>query len=175
MNGLERFSESHLDSIKACLQVAEDCLGRFYRFSPREWFHFSFEILTMRDLPPDFPPRHPAVFGETVRHPDRIILDGTDSQPKGCYSIILFDENILAHLHQAPQTCFEHLLLYILTHELVHVARFHHLMESYQLPDAERDREERLVHRLTGAILAQLPDVEIGSLAARYSSEEFSM
>ncbi len=48
------------------------------------------------------------------------------------------------------------MLLYIVTHELVHVIRFSQFLALFEAPEEEKAREEILVHRLTQKILQPL-------------------
>jgi hypothetical protein len=170
----DHFSDDQLTCLQATLRRAEECLEAFYCFSPREWFHYSFEILTARDLPADFPDRPEKVLGEIQKKSGPNLALPALPEPAAMYSIILFDGNILHHLRERPQVRFDHLLLYILTHELVHLARFFHLID-YDLPDCERIREEQKVHRLTGRILCRMGDPALMALTEVYLSEEFSL
>lgn len=169
-----RFNESQLQSIRESLRQAEACLERFYCFSPREWFHFSYELLTAKDLPEELPARPPKVFGEILKKSEHPPGTAASSDPAAVYGIILFDANILRHLRETPGVSFERLTLYILTHELVHLARFFHLID-YDLPDSERIQEEQKVHRLTGLILSQLGDPALTALTEAYLSGEYSL
>jgi hypothetical protein len=48
------------------------------------------------------------------------------------------------------------LLLYIVTHELVHIVRFSQFLALYETPEEQKDEEEERVHRLTQNILGPL-------------------
>lgn len=159
--------------VRSCLADAERCLERFYRFSPREWFHYSYALLTACDLPAGFPPRPVNVFGEILKHPERAAADGS-SGAHASYSIVLFDGNILRHLDEHREVSFRHLLLYVLAHELVHIARFHHV-QPFELPDEQKEDEERTVHTITGRILAELGDAQLLRLTEIYLSGEYSL
>jgi hypothetical protein len=168
------FTDSQLQAIRDSLRQAEVCLERFYCFSPREWFHFSYELLTARDLPPELPIRPAKVLGEILKKSEHPPAAADSAAPAAVYGIILFDANILRHLRETPGVSFERLTLYILTHELVHLARFFHLID-YDLPDSERIQEEQKVHRLTGLILSQLGDPALTALTQAYLSGEYSL
>jgi hypothetical protein len=174
MREADLFTESQLQSIREMLRQAETCLERFYCFSPREWFHYSYELLTAKDLPPELPVRPTKVFGEILKRSGHPAGAAVPPEPAAVYGIILFDANILRHLRETPGVSFERLALYILTHELVHLARFFHLID-YDLPDSERIQEEQKVHRLTGLILSQLGDPALTALTEAYLSGEYSL
>lgn len=172
MTGPTRFADYQMKQIHRNLRQAEGCLEKFYSFAPREWFHFSYEVLTARDLPPEFSPRHHRVFAEVLRN-----FSASRHRPDArhtFYSIVLFDPHILRHIQEFPAVSFDRLILYILTHELVHVARFFHLMD-YDLPDDEKVKEEFKVHTLTSRILAQLNDAELDRLSGAYLSGDYTL
>lgn len=171
--GTARFTPEQRATVFDCLTVAERCLEEFYRFSPREWFHYSYTLMTAGDLPDGFPPRPANVFGEIQKNPERPPAGG-GAEPNAGYTIVLFDGNILLHLSGHPDVSFRHLMLYILAHELVHIARFHHA-RPFDTPEIEKENEERTVHAITGRVLARLGDDQLVRLADNYLSEEYSL
>jgi hypothetical protein len=48
------------------------------------------------------------------------------------------------------------LLCYVLTHELIHVSRFSRFMELFALDEAQRTKEEQIVHQSTASVLGNL-------------------
>jgi hypothetical protein len=72
------------------------------------------------------------------------------------YRVCLQDHNILSTLEASPELSLFPLLLYIVTHELVHVIRFSQFLALFEAAEAEKTREELLVHRLTQEILRPL-------------------
>ncbi len=169
----DRFTPEQQAIIHDCLAVAERCLEEFYRFSPREWFHYSYTLMTAADLPAGFPDRPANVFGEILKDPDRPPT-GLGAEANASYTIVLFDGNILHHLGGHPEVSFRHLLLYILAHELVHIARFHHA-QPFDTPEIEKETEERTVHTITGRVLAGLGDAQLMRLTDNYLAGEYSL
>lgn len=167
------FQPSELQAIQVNLRHAEDCLEAFYRFSPREWFPYSYHLLTGRDFPEGPPVRHPKVLAEVIQHVPAATQRSGPAAGHPSYSIVLFDANIIRLLDASPALAFERLLLYVLTHELVHIARFFNLIE-YDLPDGEKHREEWKVHQLTARILARMEDEELTRLSQAYLSDGYS-
>lgn len=175
MTRATRFDAQQLRDIHRNLETAEERLVDFYRISPREWFHYSYDLLTESDLPADFPPRDEHVLAEVLAKPSRDRIPGFMPPPRHpFYSIILFDLHILRHLDEFPERCFNRLMLYILTHELVHVIRFHH-RGDYDLPASHKPVEEQRVHELTARILTPLRDPELDIIATLYLSGEYSL
>ena len=67
----------------------------------------------------------------------------------------LASEALAAH---PDEFALEPLLLYVLTHELIHVVRFGTLLQRIDLPVDQRVREEARVDRTTHRILRRLGD-----------------
>lgn len=173
-----RFNPSEMRRIHGCLSKAVECLEAYYRFSPREWFHYGFDLRTAQDLGPGVPPRPPHVLAEVARNLPRGVAV-TEPKPSvgpsfgDVYTIVLYDANILRLTDGLPEADFDRLLLLVLTHELVHIARFFH-QADYDAPETERMPEETLVHRLTRRVLERLGDPKLLELADAHTSGEYS-
>jgi len=169
------FNQNELIQIQKTLKQAESSLAEFYRFTPREWFNYSYELLTEQDIPSDFPRRDSKVLAEVLRYPPPAgIASLFPAHGDSFYSIMLFDKHILASLSRLPSLPFDRFMLYILTHELVHIARFSH-STNYHLSDYQKMEEEAKVHELTRQVLASQEDDELLEIARRYSSDEYSL
>jgi hypothetical protein len=80
------------------------------------------------------------------------------SRPAGeehLYRICLQDDTILRRVVGEGDDWLGALLVYILTHELVHVVRFQRAEQSYQVEASTREHEEDEVHRITLELLRQ--------------------
>lgn len=79
------------------------------------------------------------------------------------YRICLYDPAILGALADHPGLKLEPLLIYILTHEFIHVARFAKFMELFSADDQSRAHEEEIVHQETFRLLSRLsqPGLEL--------------
>ena len=64
-------------------------------------------------------------------------------------------------------------MLYILTHKLIHIARFFHLVD-YDATEESRPSEEARVHALTRRVLKQLADERILQITDRYDNCVYS-
>jgi hypothetical protein len=170
------FTSRQLSQIHDCLTEAESRLINFYRFAPREWFNYSYDLLTVRDLPQAHPLPGDEVLAEVVRGPSppkaqHIFPCGAPA----LYRILLFDRHILHSMRHLPAVPFQRFILYILTHELIHIVRFTHSID-FHLPAAEKSREENKVHDLTCQVLEPLGDPTVQRIARLYSSAgEYSL
>jgi hypothetical protein len=68
------------------------------------------------------------------------------------YRVCLQDHNILK-AHRGRDLALFPLLLYIVTHELVHIVRFSQFLALFEASEPQRLAEEQRVHRLTHRIL----------------------
>ncbi len=72
---------------------------------------------------------------------------------RGRFGIVLQDPNILLALLRSTGHDLWTLSLFVLTHELSHIARFRNFGVDFFAPEAERDREEQFVTRVTEEML----------------------
>ncbi len=156
---MTRFDEFQRRLVAQATQQSTDHLNRFYRYSPREFFHFSYDVLTECDIPEESQRR--GVFAETFSYT-------RGDAPEAFYRIHIFDRQILAAVssrRDAP--ALYPFLLYILTHELIHISRLSRL--SLENPsEEERAREEDIVHRLTRDVLAPEASFPLQQVADLY-------
>ena len=145
--------------VDQALRESSDHLSRFYRISPREFFHFSYDVLTERDIPAEA--LREGVFAETICYT-------RDDVPEDFYRIHLFDHQILEALATRPNApALYPFLLYILTHELIHISRLSRV-ELQDPTEEERAREEERVHRLTRDVLSPDASLPLGQVADLY-------
>lgn len=69
------------------------------------------------------------------------------------YRVCLYDPFILKAVDAEPGLSLAPLLTYVLTHELIHVARFAKFMELFNLDEERRGAEEEIVHQETFRLL----------------------
>lgn len=88
--------------------------------------------------------------------------------PEHLYRICLQDDVILRRVVQPGE--LSSLLVYVLTHELVHVVRFQRAEQSFAAPRRARRREEDEVHRLTLELLDSAGEPRWARLEALYGN-----
>jgi hypothetical protein len=90
--------------------------------------------------------------------------EGFDSVAKDRdhYFICLQDHEILKALRRDRELSLLPLLVYVFTHELVHIVRFCNFMQRFEATGKEREKEERTVHLTTYEILRRIsmPDLD---------------
>ena len=63
------------------------------------------------------------------------------------------------------------LMLYIATHELVHILRFNNGECDFDMPFEEREREEDRVHRITRDVLTPVVNSELNLVLECFSND----
>ncbi len=154
-----RFDDFQRNLVHQATRESSDHLNRFYRYAPREFFHFSYDVLTERDIP--VAALKKGVFAETISYTHR-------NTPEEFYRIHLFDHPILMAVStRTSAPALYPFMLYILTHELIHISRLSRL--ALENPsDKERQLEEETVHRLTRDVLAPLGSFPLEQVADLY-------
>jgi hypothetical protein len=86
------------------------------------------------------------------------IKEDFDSQKRerDFYSICLQDHQILKALWRDEALALLPLLVYVLTHELIHIVRFGNFSQRFEVSEKDREKEERVVHSATFEVLGKL-------------------
>jgi len=157
---LAPFSREDLFTAGEALHIAEDKIGDFFKFSSNQWKRHPFSVRTLAQL------------AETEIISDAFALlqkhaslqEGIESLPKDRdhYSICLQDHEILKALRRDRELALLPLLVYVFTHELIHIVRFCSYLQRFEVKGRERDKEERIVHLTTYEILRRIsmPDLD---------------
>jgi hypothetical protein len=157
---LAPFSREDLFTASEALHIAEDKIGDFFKFSSGQWKRHPFSVRTLAQLT------------EVEIISDAFALlqkhawaeEGRDSLAKerDHYSICLQDHEILKAMRRDRELSLLPLLVYVFTHELIHIVRFCSYRQRFEARGRERDKEERIVHLTTYEILRRisLPDLD---------------
>jgi hypothetical protein len=148
---MEYFGRRELAIAREKLSEAESLLSEYYCIPGREWPLYPYGVRTLVDLDEmaDYEEVLASVAKYEISSPIRMTRSRFDY-----YEIRLQDHNILsASSRRGDGISFEPLMLYVLTHELVHVFRFANLPQRFFADEKEKVREERQVHRITSNIL----------------------
>lgn len=87
---------------------------------------------------------------------------------KDFYRICLQDDKILKAAAWKSPLFLRALILYVITHELIHVIRFSEDPRIFHLQIKDKRAEEKGVHRLTHNLLKGLPDPQVNYLLECY-------
>lgn len=154
------FNATEKTIIYSAVEEAADHLRKFYCFSPREWFNYCYEVRTDRDGERETTAAR--AFAEVRAYEPA--LKKPVPPPGDQYQIRLFDRNILRTLWKKSDLEFYPFMLYILTHELVHVARFCQNLHPVSCDPEALKKEEERVHDLTRQMLKVKGDAALAHL-----------
>lgn len=149
MTGRSRFDSSERGALVRAAGDAHALTAGFYRIAGREWTRFPYDVVTLEEAPA--PPDE--AFADVVR----LVAERAGAGPRELYRIRVRDDRVLAAVHGRDDGVeLFPLLLYVLTHELVHVVRFGAGLAPFDASAAERATEERRVHDVTRKILSAI-------------------
>ena len=163
MRELQRFGKAELKAVRQARADAEALVGSFYVLAPREWERMTYEVRTLKELAPE-EVNHRA-FAQVMCYDCTRRIGETVIDRRDLYRICLQDHRILraagrglAPARRINKLPLDPLLLYVLTHELVHVVRFAQQMQRLDLPPELRSQEEMSVEQTTRQILTPVAD-----------------
>lgn len=132
--------------------LASALVAEAFRLDFEDFRSWPVDIKRYPELAPE--ERAEGVFAQLFRYlrPGPVVVGGRPDY----YRICLYDPAILRAVAGEPGLTLEPLLTYILTHELIHVARFVRFMKLFTLADEDRDAEEEVVHRETFRLLRKI-------------------
>jgi hypothetical protein len=153
MGRLRAFSDAQRARVEAVGREARELVSNYYALAPRERLRLRSEVRTLTELAPEEITDHAlaqVLCYEYTRRSGGAVVDRGE-----LYRICLQDHRILDALkRQARQLDFAALLLYVMTHEFVHVVRFGVNLQEINLPAPLRPTEEQNVDGITRKILA---------------------
>jgi len=163
------FNEHEKEEVLRALGAAEELAGAFYCIPGREWPRYPYEVRTRAE--------DPGPGGEAFADVVRLVATedrAGDSHFKERYRIRLHDEAVLAAVHDRQDGIdLYSLLLYILTHELIHVVRFGADHISFDAEMESRIKEENRVHGITMLVLGPVLDAPLRKVAELYRDTLF--
>jgi hypothetical protein len=148
------FEDKNIEVLNEALTIAEDRTGDYYKFSFEQWKRHHYDVKTLVSLERDeITPYAFALLNKCSR-----AVEGFESKTKkrDFYFICLQDHHILNALKRDENLNLLSLLVYILTHELVHIVRFCNFYQRYELKGKGKEKEEKLVHGTTYDILKSI-------------------
>jgi len=157
MGKISYFTNQELLKVDEAVKISEELINNYFKMSSGQWLKNRYDIKTAKDLSVHEYIKGP--FAQVIKYEGRKkgILLGSSSF--SFYKVCLQDEAILSAVSKKDGLSLEPFLLYILTHELVHVVRFLKFKQRYENrneADVTLD-EERRVHFLTHEILKSVP------------------
>ncbi|MDP3183074.1 MAG: hypothetical protein Q8M54_09710 [Desulfobaccales bacterium] len=148
------FHPHHKELLQEAVVIAEEVTSEFFKLTQGHWLKARYDILTLEALQQEeISPHALALVAKYGGQPQGRHLPSTFFD---FYRICLQDHNILKALETGGELRLFPLLVYVLTHELVHIVRFSQYLARFEASPEEKRQEEEQVHRLTQRILAPL-------------------
>lgn len=148
------FEDSGLKTVNEALDIAEDKTGNFYKFSIGQWKRHHYDVKTLRTLTDDEISSFGfALLNKYTRPADQYNLNRKN---RDFYTICLQDHHILKAVERDRNLTLLSLLVYVFTHELIHIIRFCNFFQRFEIAGKGKEKEEKLVHATTYEILKDI-------------------
>lgn len=134
--------------------MAEEVVSNFYKMSEGQWLRRRYDVKTLVDLSPDEILDGP--FAQVIRYEGQLKDLSLGSSAYDFYKICLQDHSILSVLKNSVDMKLFPFVLYIVTHELIHIVRFTRFLQNFVASPEEKMAEEKRVHKNTHKILSNL-------------------
>lgn len=154
MQTLEKFSPEQMETVDNAAALAEELVSNFYKMSASQWLHRRYDIKTLVELTTEEVVYGP--FAQIIRYEGRRRDRSLGSSTYDLYRICLQDHAILAALKENAEMQLYPFVLYIVTHELIHIVRFSRFLQYFDASPEDRMVEEKRVHLKTHEILKPL-------------------
>ena len=152
---MRSFEGVDISTVSDALGIAEEKTGDFYKFSFGQWKRHHYDVRTLPVLRDDEIASHAfALLSKCSR-----VASDFESRTlnRDFYFICLQDHQINQALDRDKELRLLPLLVYVFTHELVHIVRFCNFYQRFDISGERREKEEGIVHSTTFEILEDLP------------------
>ncbi|MDJ0784075.1 MAG: hypothetical protein QNJ22_19060 [Desulfosarcinaceae bacterium] len=148
------FTEDQLQTVNNAVAMSEELVSNHYKMSASQWLRPKYDVKTLVELNANEIVEGP--FAQVVRYVGKRQNSLLGSEAYDFYKICLQDHAILGALQQNDQLQLLPFVLYIVTHELVHIVRFSKFLQSFDASAEEKLTEEARVHRETQVIVGKV-------------------
>lgn len=148
------FSSTQLTEVNNAVAMAEELVSNHFKMSASQWLRPRFDVKTLQDLESNEVVQGP--FAQIIRYVGRHPASSLGSTAYDFYKICLQDHAILATLKERPELSLFPFVLYIVSHELIHIVRFSKFLQHFEATFEEKQAEEVRVHQITHQILSPI-------------------
>jgi hypothetical protein len=145
------FGRKELITVSDALDIAEDATGNFFKTAIGQPKKYGYDVKTRSSL------NQGEISSVALAVLNKGVRALADFEPRtktrDFYFICLQDHLILKALKRDRDLALLPFLVYIFTHELVHIVRFCNFFQRFDATDKERAEEEEIVHALTFDVL----------------------
>ncbi len=151
MDQFECFSPEELKVVNNSVAMAEELVSNEYKLSSSQLLRLNYDVKTLVDLADEeIVDDH---FAQILRYTEKKKNDLIDAPVNDFYKICLQDHSIIKALRQDRELDLFAFVLYVVSHELIHIIRFRWFLQHFDAPLREKDEEEMRVHAKTCEIL----------------------
>ena len=156
------FGRGQLRHLAKLLQIARELTGDLYQLGASD---IQAKVRTLVELQ-EFEVHSSEVLAYIARYG---YGESRLGRHEDTYLINLQDHNILQCLrNEKDERGFSALMLYVLTHELLHVIRFVKFITPFHQSENDKIREEQRVHALTQKLLSKVPVRGMAGVLEKY-------
>ncbi len=152
--------------VKESLEAAETLAEKFFGVDLANLEQFPFDLQTLAYL--RGPEKTSRALAQVCKYEYQKTRPQWKAGTKEFYRICLQDDKILNRAQKETPELLKPLLLYVVTHELIHVIRFSMDPGRFHLHPKEKKIEERNVHRMTYELLTPFRDPWVELLLNHY-------
>ena len=155
------FNPAQMSVANEAFGRAEQLAARYFHLRPHELKEHRYDVMTLAQLE-----EHEVkgdVFAHLCRYRYEKSKDLADSAGFHFYRVCLQDNRILDAVERAGSFIkFSPLMLYIATHEIVHVIRFDREKVAFDASPGDKNQEEEKVHAITRDMLKSVSFPDLG-------------
>jgi hypothetical protein len=152
MTQLRRFDQKQIHVVNQSVELAEELVSNHYKFSTSQLMRLNYDVKTLQDLSrEEIVTEH---FAQIVRYATKRKDTLLDSSIRDFYKICIQDHAILSAVNHNFDLNLMAFVLYIVSHELIHIIRFRHFLQHFDASATERLAEEVRVHSKTHEVLS---------------------
>lgn len=145
------FNEKEIDLTNQMLDRAVSLTRDYYDIDQQDWQNMKFELKSLKDLNKN--EITDKAFAQLAQYRG-VSSKASQGYRFNFYRICLQDDKILnAVSEREDKTVLKPLLLYVVTHELIHIVRFNKLQKSFNSSWIEKEIEEKNTHQDTYHVL----------------------
>ena len=152
---LAQFDPPQRDIVTNAAALAEELVANHFKLSANQWLNRRYDLKTLADLSPEEIVHGP--FAQIIHYRGHRGDPPLGSKTVDLYNICLQDHRILSVLEGSIDISLFPFILYIVTHELIHIVRFTRFLQNFVASEEEKLAEEQRVHRITHDILKEMP------------------
>ena len=160
------FNKQQYSWVGQVLETVENLVGNYFQVDLSDLDRFPYDLRTLANLGRQEKTRR--ALAQVCKYEYRKEAELFNRKGREFYRICLQDDKILNTIQSEPPSMLKSLLLYVVTHELIHVTRFSLEPRRFYLDPKEKGVEEKYVHRTTYEILRSFRDPHLGPLLERY-------